>query len=225
MSIEQKSGCTFCHPEKSVRPHFAEYGVSRLDLVKLVETDHIFVVPDLLPVGAHVLMVIKKHDYSFAAHPNLAEEVGYMHHQLEYLFHTQMAFIEHGGITDGGSNQSIYHQHAHIIEAKGFDFIRCMSDVLEEQSLEHEIIFTPNASPAVNLQHAFDNQAYFYLQQGNRGIIAHDQNNTFPSQLAQKNLGLLLEGRELNWKQIPQDPDLAKLSVQKIVNLIERCHL
>jgi len=137
MSKEQQSGCTFCNPEQSVRPHFAEYGVGRLDLVKLIETDHIFVVPDLLPMGAHVLMVIKDHEYSFAAHPDLADDVGYVHHQLESLFHTQMVFIEHGGIKDGGSNQSIYHQHAHIIETKGLNIIQYMSDILEAQSIDH----------------------------------------------------------------------------------------
>ena len=225
MSIEREFGCTFCHPEQSVRLHFAEYGVARLDFVKLIETDHIFVVPDLLPIGTHVLMIIKNHKYSFAAHPDLADEVGFVHHQLESLFHTQMAFIEHGGIENGGSNQSIYHQHAHIIETKGLNVIQYMSDTLESQSIEHEIIFTPDSSPAVNLQHAFDNQAYLYLQQGNRGIIAHDPDNHFPSQTAQKNLSLLLEGRTLNWKQIVNDHEMAKLSVQKIVNLLERCHI
>lgn len=225
MTVERKAGCTFCYPEQSTRQHFKEFGVTRLDQVRLIETDHIYVIPDLLPIGAHVLMVIKDHEYSFAAHPDLVEEVGYIHHQLEDLFHTQMVFIEHGGIADGGSNQSIYHQHAHIIETKDLNVVQYMSDVLEAQSIEHETIYTPDSSPAVNLQHAFDNQAYFYLQQGNRGVIAHDHDNHFPSQLAQKCLGLLLEGRALDWKQISQDPEIAKLSVQKVVNLIERCHL
>lgn len=224
-TVERKAGCTFCYPEQSTRPHFKEFGVARLDQVKLIETDHIYVVPDLLPIGAHVLMIIKDHDNSFAVHPDLAEEIGYIHHQLETLFHTQMAFVEHGGVTENGSNQSIYHQHAHIIESKEFDLIRYMSDVLKAQSIEHEIILTPNSSPAVNLQRVFDNQAYFYLQQGNRGIIAHDPDNHFPSQLAQKNLSLFLEGRVLNWKQISNDHEIAKLSVQKIVELIERCHI
>ncbi len=225
MLIEKEQGCTFCNPESVKRPHFNDYGKDRLDLVHFVETDNVLVIPDLLPVGIHLLMIIKRHNYSFAAHPELVKEVGSALHQTEQITRTPIVFIEHGGIADGGSNQSIYHQHAHLFGANGFDLVRFMSNVLNDKQIFYQQFFTPDPSPITNLGQVYQNKAYLYLQQGHRGIIAHDPDNSFPSQLAQRNIGWLFENRELDWKQIPHNPELARLSVQKIIELIERCKL
>ncbi len=229
-SNELSPDCHFCVPSRgSDRPyvaHFAVSGRERLDQVVLFQTENIKVLPDLLPVhpdGLHLLLIPKPHRYSFAAIPELSDEVGITIKALEKMTNEQLIVFEHGGTKEGGSNQSVYHQHAHLIGSQEKNVLKYMSEVLDQAKIEYERISTTDASPIVNLQSIFQNHGYFYIQQGRSGLMAHDPNDRFPSQLAQLNMSQLLTGNGLNWKQIPTNDDLARLSIERIINLIDIC--
>ena len=134
-----------------------------------------------------------------------------------------MVIFEHGGIKDGGRNQSVYHQHAHICTSGGYDTIRYMADMLEAEGVFFDPVDTVDRSPIINLQREFKGQPYFYVQQGARGIMAHNRDDQIPSQLMQRNMSRLLSGRVLDWKRIGAEEELAVLAVLRIANLLERC--
>src|SRR5258708_7699873 len=92
--------CTFCAPTETDRPHFAEFGRGRIDLVPILETDNLQVLPDALPVspdGLHMLVIPHPHKYSFAANPDLGYEVGHVLRELEERIGQPLAIFEHGG--------------------------------------------------------------------------------------------------------------------------------
>jgi diadenosine tetraphosphate (Ap4A) HIT family hydrolase len=221
--------CSFCKPKEN--PHFAQFGVCDLSNRILFESENIYVTPDVLPShpdGLHLLMIPKPHRYSFAENPDLAEEVGYTLGQLERRFCTELVFFEHGSVKDGGKNQSIYHQHAHLIDAEGYDVIRYMSEYLNSipdylgGPIHHKVVHVADRSPIVNLQTLFDGVGYLYMQQGYGAIIAHDGVDGFPSQLTQRGMSRFF-GQEVNWKKLPHNEQMTRLSVQRLIRLMDRC--
>lgn len=224
--MERKADCRFCYPASTNHSHFGRFGLSRLDMVPLLETDYVKVLPDILPVsqeGIHFLMVPKIHRYSYAAFPEFSSHVGFVLHEVGAMAGEEMAFFEHGGVKDNGKSQSVYHAHAHMISTQGKDVLRYMSDALTNEGIQYQWIETPDESPIANLQQVFQNAGYLYVQRGRMGIIAHDYNDSFPSQLTQRNMSKLYSGRELNWKETYKDDELAVLSCKRIFNIIERC--
>lgn len=224
--MAERKPCSFCSPSPSEFPHFSRYGRERLDVVPILETPNLIVKPDILPVdpdGLHFLVVPKRHKYSFAASPDIAQEVGAVRREMEDKTGEALVYFEHGGVEEGNKNMSVYHQHAHMIPARGNDVLAYMGDRLRALALPHQFIATPDESPVINLQALFRGHPYVYIQQGRYGLWAESPDDQFPSQIAQRGMSALLSGWEIDWKQITQSEEHAKLSVARIAQALERC--
>ena len=226
-----KPPCSFCEPQTTQYPHFAAYGRGRIDLVHLLETEHAYVKPDILPSSpdGHLLLIPKPHGTSFAALPQLTSEIGQLLYQTEQILQRPVVFFEHGSIEEGAKVQSVYHQHAHIIPDGSSNVLDFMRDWLNKLGIPHEVIDTSDPSPIANLKRHFDGFNYLYIQQGRVGLMAHDNldgkpTDAFPSQITQRGASRLFHGRELNWKQIAQSDELARLSVQTIAHIVDDCN-
>lgn len=227
--------CGFCDTQQSFkRPsHLTEFGLPRLDMVPLIETDNTAVFTDILPVspdGLHLLLVPKTHRQAFAQLDELRDEVGYAIHRVEEEFGVPLVRGEHGGgspeLGYGESkNQSVYHQHLHLFaNPNGLDVLSYMRDTLKRrEGIESRMVYGLDGTPVTPLKRYYTGHPYLFLQQGDHAIWAEDPGDTFPSQLLQRNISTLLNGEPLNWKQIPQNPGLARLSAQRIVQAFDAC--
>lgn len=224
----KKPDCAFCFPDQTQRPHFQELGVGRIDLVAVAQTDHIYAIPDILPVPTgeiHLLLVPRDHRYSLAASPELADEAGQLIYQLEQKLRKPLLVFEHGAVNEGQKKQSIFHNHAHLRGLNGRNILEYMSEVLRNKGINFSRISAPDLSPIGNLRRVFQNQGYFYLQQGKEAIIAHDLADSFPSQLGQQNIGLFEAGFMPDWKKISDNPEFAKMSVRGILSILDQCKI
>lgn len=218
------SNCEFCQPTPENFPHFKEFGKDRIDLKVLWETDNLIVKPDILPAGEfHALVVPKLHEYSFARVAVEEEEYGNLLLNIKEAV-GDIAVFEHGGFKHGGKVQSVYHAHQHLIGTSGLRVLEYMETVGESEGVSYAFLEGVDECPLSTLR-GFDLQekGYFYIQQGRNALLAVDEEDSFPSQIAQRNMSLLLSGRVLNWKNVDKDEELAKLSVARISNIIERC--
>ena len=224
--------CPFCHPDKFIKPHFAEYGVcSVLDKIPVLETERIIVTPDVLAVSPEfhlVLFTREDHLTSFASSPELQEEVGSVLHSLGMSLNQPIVFVEHGGVmglTKPSTLQTVGHRHAHILpgELRLTDFL---GDVLIGMGIDYTTFNSQDTSPLAAISEFPECQQYGYLFAQDittgRGLVAFDRENVWPSQITQKNVARLLSGQELDWKAMQQDPELARLSVQRVVSTHER---
>lgn len=221
--------CSFCKPIDY--PHFQRMGRDRLDLAHLIETENVYLKPDILPSSpvGHYLVIPKPHNVSFAALPyELADEVGSIIYQAEQVMGMPMVFFEHGSIEEGSKIQSVYHQHGHLVPDGSTNILDFMRDWLNKMGIAHTVIDTPDLSPMVNLRQQFRGYNYLYVQQGRMGLMAHDNvdgdpTDGFPSQISQRGVSKLFRNRELNWKLIPTDDELARLSVASIAHIVDDC--
>jgi hypothetical protein len=221
-----KENCEFCNQTQDRFQHFSEYGVDRIDLTRLWQTDKLFVKPDVLPVsgGFHGLVIPFEHRFSFAQNHGLNEEVGQLLSTIKEKIGKDLVWFEHGGIQEGSKVQSVYHNHAHIIATEEVRVLDFMEDVLDEMNIHTSRLVGVDASPAFNV-HALglEDKGYIYIQQKSEALLAINDDDSFPSQIAQRNMSRLLSGRELNWKQLDTDPELAKLSIVRILDIINLC--
>ncbi len=224
--------CPFCHPEQFIKPHLAEHGLyPALDKIPVLETDRMVVTPDVLAVSPdfHLILYTREdHLASFASSPELQEEVGGVLHSLGTTIEKPIIFVEHGGVAGlekPSTVQTVSHRHAHILpgELRLIDFL---GDVLDGMKIDYTRFVSYDSSPLAAMTGFLECQQFGYLfaQDINtgRGLVAFDQENIWPSQITQRNVAQLLSGRELNWKIIGEDQELAQLSVQRIISMHER---
>jgi hypothetical protein len=236
MSAENK--CTFCtlNDGPNAFSISREYGLPfPAEQAILLETDHFFVKPDVLPIepdGRHVLIIPTvqvdgAHPFSFAALTRYADEVGTLITTLEQIYGGRLLLAEHGASREGGSVQSVYHAHTHAIYVDhGVEPLEFMVDVLKKRHIQPHHLNIHDPSHPVTLAREYTGQGYIYLQYGNDALIACGDD--FPSQITQRAIsGLLNAGEELNWKKMgvrgEKRPDLAKEALQRTMMLIERC--
>ena len=235
-------GCLFCHPEnlpEEYTRHFPDYGLpSRLDLMPVIETETLLVKPDLVPVhpgGLHFLMIPKDHKLAYGEAANgslqLVHDVGWIMRRLEQEFGTKFLYAEHGGgLPELGYEeskvQSVYHLHAHLVSADGFDLIRYMEDALRvnEGILEMTGNVDSDENPATEVAQFYTGHPSLYFQLGRRGLWVEDNGDIYPSQITQRNLSRFY-GPEVDWKTIPQNSQMARFSAQRIMSLVSRCRI
>lgn len=228
--------CPFCQPDEFIRPHYEEFGAGKApDKTVLFETAGLIVTPDACPVsakGLHYLVITKGHDgHCLAPMSELRDQMGELLYLMERRVKTQLAFFEHGGPSNNGSNdysnsniQTVIHPHGHLIETGNYDITRYMAEVLNAAGIQPTYLGNLDESPIVNLkQLELDRRGYFYVQHGRSGLIALDPRGSFPSQLTQKSMSQLLSRRTIDWKKLPTDEDLGCLSALRVVMAIERC--
>lgn len=138
--------------------------------------------------------------------------------------------FEHGGISAGNSVQSVYHAHTHLIgNLELFDLIRYFQDMLsgglsQNEIYPYRIVPAPDHLFLVNLNYRFTGKPYFYLEQGHWGIYAEeDENHQMQSQIGQRSMSWLLNGHILNWKNIPEDDNVAREAIQRLKKLYDYC--
>ncbi len=238
----EKKPCSFCdipriqkNPYAPAKHPLVELGLPRLDMMPILQTDNLMVLSDILPAepdGLHFLVVPRVHRQAFAQAPELKHELGYVIARVEEEFGTPMIRGEHGGGSPGegygeSKNQSIYHQHMHLVgNPHGLDVVGFMKDVLtSKEKIGYKLLHGLDGTPTPLLTDRYNGHPYLFIQQGSEGIWAEDPGDTFPSQILQRNLSNLLSGASLNWKNIPQQPDLARLSAQRIVKTFDRCKI
>jgi diadenosine tetraphosphate (Ap4A) HIT family hydrolase len=216
--------CAFCNPGSSDFPHFKRMGVDRIDLVHLAETDRLIVKSDIIPASPlfHALIIPKEHKFSFAHNHGLDSEVGHLIRELEAKA-GELAFFEHGGFKEGSKIQSVYHNHAHLIATGGRRALEYMADTLSGMNVDFTRHVDVDSSPAKNVRDLeLHDTGYIYIQQGHEAILATDTDDNFPSQITQRSMSKF-HGRELNWKEVGQNEDLAKESVTRILQTIATC--
>ena len=221
--------CQFCSDHMSGFNHFNERGLTRLDTVHLRDTENFFVIPDSLPVhpeGYHVVMIPRKHVFSYAQLPaELGEEAQAIVTELETALEEELVLFEHGGTKHGGKVQSVYHAHAHLIGSGGHDVLSYMEEVFNQEGITNYERTHANHSITRNIERLFKGQNYFYIQQNGEALIAHDPDDSMPSQLAQRNMSLLLTGEVVNWKEIPANSRFADLSIERINKVVSKLGL
>ena len=240
--MAEKKPCGFCDTQQILkqdpgfpRHHLTEFGLPRLDIVPLFQTDRLAVFPDILPAephGLHFLVVPSQHGQAYAQRPELADELGYIIARVESEFGVPMIRGEHGGGSPEmgygeSKNQSVYHQHIHLAgNPYGLDVLEYMRDALKrKEGINYRTLHGLDGTPSPILRRRYTGHPYLYIQQGSEGIWAEDPGDTFRSQILQRNLSALLSGEPLNWKHIPNKPDLARLSAQRIVKVFEQCKI
>jgi hypothetical protein len=143
-----------------------------------------------------------------------------------------LVVFEHGGLREEGKHQSIYHAHAHLIGGlEGFDVIRYMSDMLNGQlppdklTYPHQIVHAPNHAFVIDAWRYFQEQPvpYLFIQQKPLGIFVPDSEGNMASQITQRAMHLFFSGEILDWKQLESHPDWQKLSIVRILSLLEEC--
>ena len=221
----KENPCAFCNPELTVPDYLGKHGVDRIDLTTLYESERLLVKPDILPAGDfHALVIPHEHKFSFAQNHGLGEEVGSLLYQIEETIGDSLVWFEHGGVQEGAKVQSVYHNHAHLIGTEGKDVISYMESVLDSEGVLYSRVAGVDSSPALNLERmGLSDTGYFYVQQGSFGLLATDESDGFPSQITQRNMSKLLSGKELNWKLAGSDPELARQSIIRMFNVIEKC--
>lgn len=223
--------CAFCNPYVRSYDHFSRFGKDRIDLYHLWETENIIVKPDILPVrpdGLHFLMIPKPHRLAFAQLPEHQYEVGNLLYKIEQEIGQPLIFAEHGGgSAENGytesKNQSVYHQHAHLVAGEG-DVLQYMADTLPSEGLSYQWWIAQNANPINQSWQFYTGHPYLYVQSGNRGLWVEDRGDTMKSQVTQRSLSRFF-GQQVNWKAISEDEEMARLSVARIASAIERCRL
>ncbi len=223
--LGERDICPFCTPQMIGFTHFEERGLPRIDLSVVRKSKSFRVQPDSLPVhpnGSHMLIIPNDHLYGFAFVPTEhGEEVQTLIDGLESTLEEELVLFEHGGIKHGGGLQSVYHAHAHLIGSEGHDVLSYMGQVMSGDGIDYELI-SANHNPIRNIQNTFRGEGYFYVQQNGNALMAHDPEDVLPSQIAQRNMSLLLTGEVVNWKEMPQNPQYADLSIGRISTLLER---
>lgn len=236
--MERKPNCQFCSQGSSdeFSLFFREkYGVPPLHCLPIAETDNFLVNPDILPVnpdGRHFLVFPKIHRFNFASfggNPPIVNELGSLIYQLEQKF-GPLAIFEHGGIEEGGNNQSIYHAHFHAVGGlEGFDIISWMADMVSgglsiDEVYPYKIYPAPNYDFLTNLHHRFNNHPYLYAEQGPRAIYIEDKDGNMRSQVTQRSLHLFFSKKILDWKKIFENDDYAKEAVRRLANIYDLCY-
>lgn len=236
------SQCRFCDTPQILkrdvgfpRHHLTEFGLPRLDVVSLIQTKNLAVFPDILPAepnGLHFLVVPSNHGQAFAQRPDLADELGYVIARVEEEFGAPMIRGEHGGGSPEqgygeSKNQSVYHQHLHLAgNPEGRDVLEHMKDALtRKEKIHFKSLHGLDGTPSPIVAGRYTGHPYLFIQQGSEGIWAEDPGDTFPSQILQRNLSSLLSGEVLNWKKIDGNPDLARLSAQRLAKVFEQCKI
>ncbi len=226
-----EESCRFCKPQP-INGYFENWGAPQLKNAILFQGKHLRVEPDLLPVhpdGIHLLIIPDQHLQSFAQLKAYEEEVGYTLQRLSAELGTNIVIGEHGGGSRANGYgeskvQSIYHPHMHVFGVNDHDVLSYMKDAMRRrEGIQCQNIVTADASPIRTVSQLYTGHPYIYLQQGETAIFAEDQGDKFPSQIIQRNMGALYNGVSLNWKQIDQDPELARLSVQRITAVLKQC--
>jgi len=230
----KKEGCVFCQPELSFFPHFELHGVSHIDRVIIHESDNFLVKPDVLPGnpdGIHMLLIPKVHTLNFAGQNEFTDEIGRIMYTLEQHFGPLVVF-EHGGLQEGSNHQSVYHAHAHLYGGlDGFDIISYMSDMLngklppDYRNYPHQIVPATNYAFVTDAWRYFQRQPvpYLFIQQRPWGIFVSDPENNMASQITQRAMHLFFSGEIFDWKQLESHPDWQKLSIVRILSLLEKC--
>lgn len=231
----KKEGCSFCNSIKEKNFGFLQqYGVDSIHQKIIFESDNFFIKPDSFPVnpnGLHMLLVPKDHVLNFAVKNGLAHEIGKIMYTLEQNFGPLVVF-EHGGLQEGSNHQSIYHAHAHLIGGlEEYDVIRYMSDILNGQlppdfrNYPHQIVSAPDYAFVTNAWEAFQQHKtpYLYIEQGERGIFVPDSEGNMASQITQRAMHLFFSGEIFDWKQLESHPEWQKLSIVRILSLLEKC--
>jgi len=238
--MAEKKPCNFCDTEQILkkspgypRHHLIEFGLPRLDIVPLMQTENLAVFPDILPAephGLHFLVVPSAHGQAYAQRPELADELGYIIARVESEFGVPMIRGEHGGGSPEmgygeSNNQSVYHQHVHLAgNPYGLDVLGYMKDALRrKENIDCKTLHGLDGTPSPVVSRKYTGHPYLYIQQGSEGIWAEDVGDTFRSQILQRNLSSLLSGDPLDWKLIPSKPDLARLSAQRIMKVFNQC--
>lgn len=227
----KKPSCDFCNPHLSPGgKHFLEYGPNgRLDLAPLIDTEHMLVLPDILPVNpdGHAILIPKAHILSLAQWDGFSEETGKLIYQVEEKLKFPLTIFEHGGVSEiGNTHQSKVHAHMHLIaNRQDFNIIELMKYFFKNKGIFWQEIALTDSSPPRNLRHLFQGRGYIYVQQGRSALIAHENGTKFPSLVTQGLTSVIYSNRELNWKTISKDSELAKLSIQRIVDIRKKCQL
>lgn len=230
----EKDGCRFCHPNLGDFPHLKEFGLPRLDLLRVKETEHFIVKPDILPAnpdGRHFLVFPKEHKFNFASYggnPEIVYDLGRLIYSLEQKF-GQLVIFEHGGIKEGSNNQSVYHAHFHAIGGlEGFDIISWMTDMVSggldpNEIYPYTIFPAPNYDFLSNLHQRFNGHPYLYIEQGPNALYVEDPNEQMKSQVTQRSMHLFFSGKILDWKRIPENDEFARESARRLANICDLC--
>lgn len=228
-----KEDCSFCEPQPW--EHFADYGVDpNLPHQAIMETENLWVKPDVLPNAPfHAIIMPKFHGvYASVQVPELAQEYGEIRYALERKA-GPLFIAEHGdtGESTGASTLSVRHQHTHLYGGLGnTDMIRYFEDMLSGKldgvAYDHQRIHTPNEAHNLNIPAEGREVPYFYIEQGKQGVWLPDPNDELKSQTTQRSMHRLISGVELSWKDIfDGDEELAKLSVARVVDMLESCKI
>lgn len=229
-----KEDCRFCFPNVNDFPHLKTYGLKRLDLLPIAESDNFKVKPDILPAnpdGRHFLVFPKKHLYNFASiggDQRIICELGSLIYNLEQRFGSLVIF-EHGGIREGNNNQSVYHAHFHAIGGlEDVDIISYMIDMISgglnpNEIYPYQLLPAPNYDFLSNLTTRFNGFPYLYVEQGTRALYIEDRNGHMKSQVTQRSMNLFFSGKVLDWKRIPEVEEFARESARRLANIYELC--
>jgi len=144
--------------------------------------------------------------------------------ELEYILGQPIAILEHGGAGPGANHQSIYHAHAHIVTTE-LNPIPILSSDFARRNVSHTSFAVADHSHIETVTTLASGANYLYAQSAGAALLTIDTDGTHPSQQIQRALGTQHYGTFLDWKQIGQDSDdaLAKLSVQRMLSMIDRC--
>ena len=234
--MEKKDNCRFCNIgiDDNQFGYFERYGRSILHKFPILESDNFQVKPDILPVnpdGRHFLVFPKEHRYNFAqfgGNPLIVDELGRLVYQLEQKFGSLVIF-EHGGVTEGNNNQSVYHAHFHAIGGlEDYDIISYMRDMVsgglgEGEIYPYRIFPAPNYDFLSNLHHRFNGYPYLYVEQGSRALYIEDKDGKMKSQVTQRAMHKFFSGQILDWKKIPENEEFARESVRRLANIVDWC--
>ena len=217
--------CVFCGTKESNAQHFGMYGAPLFSQLPLIETEHAKVHVDVLPVGSdglHFLVIPNTHVLnSSLASPESIFDMGKDLYLMENIYKTTFFMAEHGGsplVVGTGSIQSVYHSHIHAIGTQGLDCLSYMRDVLKTMHIDSIDVKASDPNPSETLRGLYTGHPYLYFQQGMAGLFAVDIDHNFPSQITQRSMSRLFNKEVLNWKNIPREPELARLSVQRTVH-------
>lgn len=228
--IYTKLDCQFCVP--TGWDHFEQFGVDpNLPNTALAETDSLYARADILPnAPLHFVAMPKFHGiYASIQAPELAHEYGQLRYKLERDY-GPMIVAEHGDLGEEttASTMSVRHQHTHFFGGLGdIDAIRYFSDMLsgglDGVSYDYQTRTAPRFPHQSNIPPEGREMPYLYVEQGNRGIWLPDPEDLLKSQTTQRSIHQLHSGEQLSWKEIQDREDLAKLSCQRVLEMIDRC--
>jgi len=210
-----KEGCAFCY-EKSW-PHFAKYGRQNLNQMTVAESDVWIAKPDILPAqpqGLHFVMRPKDHVLNYMSADT--DSLGRFIYGIERRF-GPVAIMKHGDVKEeAASVMSVRHDHTHLFPSVDIRVIDYVRDLIDSQGIPYQIIDAPDISYLVQLQKVFKGQPYLYVQHGGVGLFVNDEHEQLGSQQIQHAMQCHFNGATFNWKNIDSNPDLAKLSVERL---------